>query len=107
MCDALGLSALVEVHDAAELDSALSVGAAIIGVNNRNLGDFSVDLSNSARLRDQVPAGTLFVAESGIRNVADVAALRAIGVDAVLVGEALMRSPDRGAALTALRGIEA
>lgn len=104
ICDALGLSALVEAHDEAELDSAARAGARVIGVNNRNLKNFTVDVSNSLHLKRKAPAGTLFVAESGIRTPADVAALRAAGVDAVLVGEALMRAPDKAAALAALRG---
>lgn len=104
ICDELGISALVETHDAAEVSMALSAGARIIGVNNRNLKDFSVDTENSRRLRDEIPAGILFVSESGVRDVADVARLREIGADAVLVGETLMRAPDRKAALKRLRG---
>ena len=104
ICDELGISALVETHDAAEVSMALSAGARIIGVNNRNLKDFSVDTENSRRLRDEIPAGILFVSESGVRDAADVARLREIGADAVLVGEALMCAPDRKAALKRLRG---
>ena len=96
LCQAheLGLSALVEAHDADEVGSALAAGAAIIGVNNRNLKDFSVNPLNSLRLREQIPAEKLFVAESGIAKASDCAGLKAAGVQAVLVGEALMRSPD-------------
>ena len=99
LCQAheLGLSALVESHDADEVGSALAAGAAIIGVNNRNLKDFSVNPLNSLRLREQIPAEKLFVAESGIAKASDCAGLKAAGVQAVLVGEALMRSPDPAA----------
>lgn len=104
LCDTLGLSALVEAHDEREIASALSAGARLIGVNNRNLHDFSVDLGTSIRLRAKVPESVLFVAESGIRTAADVAALRKAHVNAVLIGEALMCSHDKKAALDALRG---
>lgn len=102
-CDALGLAALVEAHDAAEIASAVSAGARIIGVNNRNLKDFSVDFGNAARLRDLIPPGTVYVAESGVTGPASVAKLVAIGADAALIGEALMRAPDKAAMLRALR----
>ncbi len=104
ICDRLGLSALVEAHDEAEVAMALRAGARIIGVNNRNLKDFTVDTENSRRLRDLVPADVLFVSESGVRSADDVAALKTIGADAVLVGETLMRAPDKRAMLAALRG---
>lgn len=104
ICDALGLSALVEAHDAAEVDIALAAGARIIGVNNRNLKDFSVDTNNARRLRDRIPTEILFVSESGIKTAKDVADLRADGVDAVLVGETLMRAIDKKAKLVKLRG---
>lgn len=107
ICDALGLSALVEAHDEQEIASAAAAGARVIGVNNRNLKNFTVDVTNSLALRQKAPPGVLFVAESGITSPADVAALRAAGVDAVLVGEALMRAPDKAAALAALRGVDA
>lgn len=100
----LGLSALVEAHDEDEVGTALSVGAGIIGVNNRDLRTFTVDIHNSARLRKLVPPEVLFVSESGIRTAADVAALRDNGTNAVLIGETLMRSPDKKAALAELRG---
>lgn len=103
VCDDLGLSALVETHDEAEIRSAVSAGARLIGVNNRNLKDFTVDFSNAARLRDMVPAHAAFVAESGVRSAEDVAALKEIGADAVLIGEALMRAADRRAALRQFR----
>jgi len=106
ICDTLGLSALVEAHDEAELSSALSAGARVIGVNNRNLRDFSVDLGTSIRLRALAPQNVLFVAESGIRTPQDVEALRRAGVSGVLIGETLMRSGDKKAMLHALRGPE-
>lgn len=102
-CDALGLAALVEAHDEKEIASAVSAGARIIGVNNRNLKDFSVDFGNAARLRDRLPPGTVYVAKSGVTGPASVAKLVAIGADAVLIGEALMRAPDKAAMLRALR----
>lgn len=107
ICDALGLSALVEAHDEQEIASAAAAGARVIGVNNRNLKNFTVDVTNSLALRQKAPPGVLFVAESGITSPSDVSALRAAGVDAVLVGEALMRAPDKAAALAALRGVDA
>lgn len=99
----LGLSALVEAHTEAETETALCSGAGIIGVNNRNLQTFEVDLSTSLRLRRLVPPKTVFVSESGIRTPKDVAALRANGTDAVLIGETFMRSPDKKKQLSALR----
>ena len=107
ICDALGLSALVEAHDEQEIASAAAAGARVIGVNNRNLKNFTVNVTNSLALRQKAPPGVLFVAESGITSPSDVSALRAAGVDAVLVGEALMRAPDKAAALAALRGVDA
>lgn len=103
LCDQLGLAALVEAHDKEEIASAVSAGARIIGVNNRNLKDFSVDFSNAARLRDLIPPEAVYVAESGVTGPEDAAALRSIGADAALVGEALMRAQDKGAMLAALR----
>ena len=100
----LHLSALVEAHDEKEIEQAVEAGAGIIGVNNRNLKDFSVDTGNSRRLRLLVPEGILFVAESGIRTPEDVDALRNAGVNAVLVGETMMRAPDKKEMLTWLRG---
>lgn len=107
ICDAIGLSALVEAHDEQEIASAAAAGARVIGVNNRNLKNFTVDVTNSLALRQKAPPGVLFVAESGITSPSDVSALRAAGVDAVLVGEALMRAPDKATALAALRGVDA
>ena len=104
IADSLGLSALVEAHDEQEVESALQAGARIIGVNNRNLKDFTVDIRNSQRLRALVPEEILFVAESGIRTAEDIAFLEKIHVNGVLIGETLMRAPDKKAMLDALRG---
>ena len=104
ICDGLGLSALVEAHDEAEVEMALRAGARIIGVNNRNLKDFTVDTGNSRRLRTIIPVNVLFVSESGVRDASDVQAARAIGADAVLVGETLMRAVNKRAKLAELRG---
>ncbi|MBR3165750.1 MAG: indole-3-glycerol phosphate synthase TrpC [Lachnospiraceae bacterium] len=104
LCDRLGLSALVEAHEEAEIRMALRAGARMIGVNNRNLKDFSVDTENSRRLRELVPAEVLFVSESGVKTAEDAAKLRGIGADAVLVGETLMRAADKKAKLAELRG---
>ena len=103
ICEDLGLSALVEAHDEAEVASAVDAGAKIIGVNNRNLKDFSVNFDNAARLRDLIPPGVLYIAESGVRRPEDAAAVRALGADGVLIGEALMRARDKGALLAAFR----
>ena len=103
ICQDLGLSALVEAHDEREIASAVAAGAKIIGVNNRNLKDFSVDFHNAARLRDQIPPGVLYVAESGVHRPEDVSAVRSMGADGVLIGEVLMRAGDKGAILAALR----
>ena len=105
ICDTLGLSALVEAHTEDEVKSAVSAGARIIGVNNRNLRDFTVDITNSIRLRNLVPSEILFVAESGIKTRADVAELENTGVNGVLIGETLMRSKDKKAMLDELKGI--
>lgn len=103
ICDSLGLSALVEAHDEEEIASALRAGARIIGVNNRNLKDFTVDVHNSERLRKLVPESVLFVAESGIRTAADIDVLRKAKVNAVLIGETLMRSENKKAMLDELK----
>ncbi len=105
ICDDLGLSALVETHDEREVQMALDAGARVIGVNNRNLKDFSVNTDNSRRLRELIPSEVLFVSESGVQTAEDVAALRKIGVDAVLIGETLMRAADKKAKLAELRGV--
>ena len=103
-CDELGLSALVEVHNEAEAETALQAGARIIGVNNRSLKDFSVDPDNSRRLRALIPREVLFVSESGVRSAGDIAVLRELGADGVLIGETLMRAADKKSALAELRG---
>jgi indole-3-glycerol phosphate synthase len=102
--DELGLSALVETHDEEEVKKALSAGARVIGVNNRNLKDFSVSNENSIRLREMIPEDVIFVSESGIKTAEDVMALRKIGVDAVLVGETMMRADNKAAKLKELKG---
>ena len=99
---AVGLDALVEVHDREELSRALAVGAEIVGVNNRDLRDFSVDVGRTETLMDDVPSGVTVVSESGIARAEQVRRLRERGVQAVLVGESLMRSPDPAAALREL-----
>ncbi len=104
ICDELELSALVEAHDEAEIRMALDAGARIVGVNNRNLKDFSVDTGNSARLRELVPEEVLFVSESGVSGREDVERITRIGANAVLVGETLMRAGDKKAKLAELRG---
>lgn len=100
----LGLSALVEAHDAAEAGMAVAAGAEIIGVNNRNLKDFTVNPLNSLRLREQIPREKIFVAESGITQAGDTVALKAAGVQAVLIGEALMRAQNSAVLLQEMRG---
>ncbi len=105
ICDELGLSALVEAHDEQEVKTALEAGARIIGVNNRNLKDFSVDTENSKRLRNLIPCDIIFVSESGVKTAEDVKAIREIGADAVLIGETLMKAPDKEQKLNELRGV--
>lgn len=104
ICDSLGLTALVETHDEDEVKMAVRAGARVLGVNNRNLKTFEVDLATSERLRTLVPEEILFVAESGIKTAQDVDVLRQARVNGILVGETLMRSPDKKAMLDALRG---
>ena len=101
----LGLSALVEAHTEQEVERAQKAGARIIGVNNRNLKTFTVDTENSRRLRARIPQDVLFVSESGVKTAEDVAGLAAIGADAVLIGETLMRAPDKTAKLRELKGL--
>jgi len=102
----LDLDALVEVHTEAELELALEIDADVIGINNRDLRDFSVDLERTFELLPEVPAGKTVLSESGITSRQDVEALESVGVDAVLVGEALMRAPDAEAAVRELTGLE-
>ena len=105
VADSLGLSALVETHNDEEVKQALNIGARIIGVNNRNLKDFTVDTENSRKLRQLIPSDVLFVSESGVSSPEDVKKLRRIGADAVLVGETLMRAEDKKKRLAELKGI--
>ena len=105
ICDAMGISALVEAHDEQEIAMAVHVVARLIVVNNRNLRDFTVDTENSFRFREMIPRDILFVSESGIRNAQDVEKLRQVGADAVLIGETLMRAENKAAKLTELRGV--
>ncbi len=104
LAESLGLSALVEAHDEEEVRRALASGARIIGVNNRDLRTFEVDIRNSIRLRSLVPDTCVFVSESGIRTEEDMKALYENGTDAVLIGETLMRAPDKKAMIARLRG---
>lgn len=104
ICEDLGMVALVETHDEEEIKSAVSAGAQIIGVNNRNLKDFSVDFDNAAKLRDMIPANCIYVAESGVKGPEDAKTLRKIGADAALIGEAFMRAKDKA---TMLRDMKA
>lgn len=103
ICDTLGLSALTEAHDEAQVNSALQAGARIIGINNRNLKTFEVDFTNAVRLRSLIPPSVLFVAESGIKTPAHIKLLHEAHVDAALIGETLMRAPDKKAELQRLR----
>ena len=105
ICDELGLSALVEAHDEDEVGMAIEAGARIIGVNNRNLKDFTVDTGNAKKLRELIPSNILFVSESGVKGRQDIVDAIEMGADAVLVGETLMRAPDKAAKLRELRGL--
>lgn len=104
LAHSLGLSAIVEAHDEEEVKMALASGAKIIGVNNRDLKTFKVDINNSARYRKMVPKDIIFISESGIKTAEDIQKLRENGTNAVLIGETFMRSGDKKAALKALRG---
>lgn len=104
LAHSLGISALVEAHDEAEIQMALQAGARMIGVNNRNLKTFEVDVHNSPRLRKLVPDNIVFVAESGIKTREDIEILEAGGVNGVLIGETLMRSSNKKQMLDQLRG---
>lgn len=101
----LGMAALVETHNAEDVAVAMSAGARIVGINNRNLADFTVDLNTSIKLRPQVPSWVPVVSESGIGRREDVVALERAKVNAVLVGESLVKSKDPAAAIRALRGL--
>lgn len=106
VCDILGLSALVEAHDENEIKSAIDAGARIIGVNNRNLKNFTVDITNSTKLRSLVPQDIIFVAESGIKTPQDISVLKEANVDAVLIGETFMKSNNKKEMLITLNGGE-
>lgn len=103
LAQVLGISALVEIHNEKEAGMAVRAGARIIGVNNRNLKDFTVDTANSRKLRDLIPDDIIFVSESGVKSTDDIRAIREIGADAVLIGETLMRADDKKAKLDELR----
>lgn len=104
IADSLGLDALFEAHDENEIERAINAGADIIGVNNRNLKDFTVDINNSVRLRELVPRDILFVSESGMKTQDDIRHLKENGTDAVLIGETFMRSDNKKEMLDWLRG---
>ncbi|NLM51476.1 MAG: indole-3-glycerol phosphate synthase TrpC [Firmicutes bacterium] len=104
LCDTLGLSALVEAHTEEEIAAALAAGARVIGVNNRDLKTFNVDVGRCLAFRELVPEEVVYVAESGIKARQEVELLEQAGVDAVLIGEALMKSPDKAAMLAYLKG---
>lgn len=103
LASSIGLDVLVEIHDERELEVALSIGAAMIGVNQRDLFTFEVDHERAVRMAGLIPRGVVRVAESGVRDAADARSLRAAGYDAVLVGESLVTSGDIGKSLGALR----
>lgn len=103
VCDKLGLSALVECHDEDEIKRALDCGGRVIGVNNRNLKDFSVDMGLAARLRSLIPEDKVFVSESGIKDINDIAKVKEMGADAVLMGEVLMRSSNKAELLNSFK----
>lgn len=106
ICENLGISALVEAHDEAEVEIAVSCGAKIIGVNNRNLKDFSVDMGNAKRLRSMIPEDVAFVSESGVKTAEDIKAITGFGASAVLIGETVMRAENKSKALAELKGIK-
>lgn len=105
IADSIGLSQIVEAHDEAEIELAVRAGARIIGVNNRNLKDFTVDTNNSKRLRQLVPEGVIFVSESGVKTAEDIENIREMGADAALVGETLMRAKNKRLKLNELKGV--
>jgi indole-3-glycerol phosphate synthase len=101
----LGLSVLFEVHDFADLETALRINAPVIGINNRNLKTLAIDLNTTFKLKKEIPEGHVVVSESGIRTREDVEKIESAGIDAMLVGTCLMESPDIGAKIDALRGV--
>ena len=104
ICDKLGISALVEAHNETEVKTAVQCGARVIGVNNRDLRDFSVNTDNSRKMRELIPDNVIFVSESGIKTAEDIDLLRKIGADAVLIGETLMKAENKSAKLRELKG---
>ena len=106
LADTLGLSCLFEAHDAEEVKRCLAAGARVLGVNNRNLKDFSVDINNSVRLREMVPDDIIFVSESGMSKPEDIQILKENGTDAVLIGEMLMRSADKKSLISAIKTVQ-
>ena len=106
ICEELKICAIVETHDEFEIKSALSAGASIIGVNNRNLKNFTVDFETAAKLRELIPAEKIYIAESGVKNPADISTLKKIGADAVLIGETLMRAENKIEMLKTLRAAQ-
>ena len=105
ICDKLGISALIEAHDGDEVKTAINSGARIIGVNNRNLKDFSVDTDNSLRMRELISSDVIFVSESGVKDNQDIELLKKAKVDAVLIGETLMRAENKSQKLAELKGL--
>lgn len=105
IASSLGMDALVETHNEDEIDKAISINAGIIGINNRNLKDFSISTDTTKSLRDLVPQSALIVAESGMMSIDDIKAMKNTGVDGVLIGEFLMRSNDRVSLLRRIRSI--
>ena len=103
IAESMGLSCLFEAHDAEEVERCLAAGVRILGVNNRNLKDFTVDINNSVRLREMVPADIIFVSESGISKSSDVKTLKSNGTNAVLIGEMLMRSNEKSKLIAELK----
>ena len=101
----MGISALVEAHNQDEIKTAVKAGARIIGVNNRNLKDFSIDLENAVSLRRMIPRNLIFIAESGIASPEDAAKMLNYGANAVLVGEAFMKSDDKSGFLKRIRDL--
>ncbi|GHT74572.1 indole-3-glycerol phosphate synthase [Spirochaetia bacterium] len=104
IADSLGLSALVEAHSEDEVKAAVDAGARIIGINNRDLKTFTVDINTTGRLRKFIPGGIITVSESGIKSAEDIRVLTEYGIDAFLIGETLMRATDKKQYLCALRG---
>ena len=105
ICDKLGISALVEAHNETEVETAVQCGARVIGVNNRDLRDFSVNTDNSRKMRELIPENVIFVSESGIKTPEDIDLLRKIGADAVLIGETLMKAENKSEKLRELKGL--